>query len=163
MEPVGGEESSTGYARGLQEGRHYLRRRPDGPDVHEGLIDNLYGPYASSLRRFIDQRGWDTDLLTDERDPALRWVIGQPGSGVVPPPQKRHTISPATCHTALMISRKPPAPEKICPDTRKYPPVTYPSKGERSTRDVPSNGVGSDMGPSRTGSILSDEDATNIL
>ena len=69
MGPVGGEESSIGYARGLEEGRHYLRRRPEGPDVHEGLIDNLYRPYASSLRKFIDQRGWSADLLSDERDP----------------------------------------------------------------------------------------------
>ena len=101
MGPVGGEESSAGYARGLQEGRHYLRRRPDGPDVHQGLIDNLYGPYASSLRRFIDQRGWDTDLLTDERDPTTGPVrstrlqqvfdtVDQPGD-TAPDPEGRLT------------------------------------------------------------------------
>ncbi len=101
MEPVGGKESSIGYARGLQEGRHYLRRRPESPDVHQGLIDNLYGPYASSLRRFIDQRGWDTDLLTDERDPTTGPVrstrlqqvfdiVDQPGD-TAPDPEGRLT------------------------------------------------------------------------
>ena len=98
---VGGEEPSAGYEGGLEEGRHYLRRRPESPDIHQGLIDNLYGPYASSLRRFIDQRGWDTDLLTDERDPTTGPVrstrlqqvfdtVDQPGD-TAPDPEGRLT------------------------------------------------------------------------
>ena len=68
-EQVGGTEPGDRYARSLQEGGFYFRGGPGRSNIYRGLIDNLYGPYASSLKQFIDQKGWAPRLLSKERDP----------------------------------------------------------------------------------------------